>query len=120
MNARKGNPIKEEDGELRYPEQFEIAYWRMHPNLQGWMEILWRNTTGAGGAEDFNCVEVRLSHADLVHLREDILKDNLPKTTGFFFGGEADKIYKEATLQAIHTALSVTDAGYEVVYYSWW
>lgn len=27
-------------------EDQEIAYWRKHPNLQGWMEQLWREKGG--------------------------------------------------------------------------
>jgi len=43
----------------------EIAYWRKHPNLQGWMEQLWREKGGKG---EFNCVDVELTREDLKQL----------------------------------------------------
>jgi hypothetical protein len=50
-------------------EREEIAYWRKHPNLQGWMESLWRSNGGEG---EFNCVDVELTLEDLDDLEQSI------------------------------------------------
>jgi len=41
----------------------EIAYWRKHPNLHGWMERLWnhRTTDGGWGGHTFNGIELELT-----------------------------------------------------------
>jgi hypothetical protein len=45
------------------PGSVEIAYWRKHPNLHGWMEQLYRSKGGT--AQSFNCVPVRIDADDL-------------------------------------------------------
>ena len=35
----------------------ELAYWRKHPNLHGWMEMLWEQKGGVG---TFNGIELEL------------------------------------------------------------
>ena len=72
-------------GELHYenpgvPEPVEIAYWRKHPNLQGWMEQLFANK--GGECDIFNGVEVELTWADIDQLEQDILAGRLPPTQG--------------------------------------
>lgn len=114
--ARKGEPV-EKDGELEYPESKELAYWRKHPNLQGWMENLYREK---GGTEEFNCVEVELSLEDLDNLESAILGKEMPETVGFFFGDDADEYYKESDLDFIKEAKEAINEGFSVVYYSWW
>jgi hypothetical protein len=115
--ARRGEPVKNEDGHLEYPDQHEISYWRKHPNLQGWMENLYREK---GGTEDFNCVEVELTLEDLDELESAIAGTSLPETCGFFFGDDSDDYYKEKDLQFIEQARSKIEDGYKVVYSSWW
>ena len=77
--ARKGAPetetrefeyldeqgIKQTQTEVHviYKDEIELAYWRKHPNLQGWMEQLYRSK--GGDERDFNCVDVVLTAADL-------------------------------------------------------
>ena len=39
--ARRGEAIVNDDGYTYYEDSMELAYWRKHPNLQGWMESLW-------------------------------------------------------------------------------
>lgn len=95
----------------------EIAYWRKHPNLQGWMEQLWREKGGEG---EFNCVDVELTHEDLDRLARDINAASLPHTEGFFFGSDSDDYYVDADREFIHAAREALDAGYTVVYTSWW
>ena len=65
-------------------ESQELAYWRKHPNLHGWMEHLYR--AKGGTADDFNCVNLQLDAADLDALEHAVRSRTLPPTTGFFFG----------------------------------
>ena len=107
-------------------EKEELAYWRKHPNLQGWMESLWENKGRPGDRNennmlgDFNCIPVELSHEDLNALEEDITNGNLPSTAGFFFGSDSDDHYKEQDLEFIRKAREALDAGLVVMYDSWW
>lgn len=94
----------------------EIYYWRKVPNLQGWMENLYRNK---GGEEVFNCEYVRLDADDLENLRQDVINGELPETTGFFFG----RHYEEdmpTILEFVDKAKQVIAEGDAVYYSSWW
>lgn len=95
----------------------ECAYWRKHPNLQGWMERLYRQKGGAG---EFNCVDVELTAEDIDQLEKDVIAGALPGTSGFFFGSDADAHYREADLRFISAARSALAEGHTVVYTSWW
>lgn len=98
----------------------EFFSWRKHPNLQGWMERLYRNKGGEGDRDgDFNCVTVRLEAADLDVLEADILADRLPETEGFFFG-KSEPEMKEGDLLFIKLARFLVAEGYGVLYESWW
>ena len=61
----------------------ELAYWRKHPHLQGFMENLY---VEKGGTEEFNCVDVELTLEDIDALEASVKGDELPETGGFFFG----------------------------------
>ena len=98
-------------------EDQEIAYWRKHPNLQGWMENLWRMKGNTG---EFNCVDVELNAANLDELEYDIRFNQLPDTQGFFFGKNSDVYYKEQDLEFIADASEAIEQGYKVIYTSWW
>ena len=100
-----------------YPEKISLCEWRKHPNLQGWMERLWRSKGGEG---EFNCVAVELNGDDLQRLRIDVDHRDLPSTTGFFYGGNSDEYYKEQDLTFVEEALELIEAGYKIEYYSWW
>ena len=115
--ARRGEPSTDADGYTYYEDSMELAYWRKHPNLQGWMENLWREKGGEG---EFNCVDVELTAADLEWLEADIEGAELPETQGFFFGGNSDDYYKEGDLEFIREARAAIKQGYTVVYNSWW
>lgn len=99
----------------------EIAYWRKHNRLHGWMEALYREKDGA---ETFNCVELPLTEEDLDALEEAVNGRELPSTTGFFFGGDSyenyERWYKEADLAFIKKARKRLKKGEKVFYYSWW
>jgi len=76
----------------------EIAYWRKHPNLQGWMEKL---AEEKGLQYDtFNGVELELTWEDITRLEKDIKSGVVSKlgTTGFFFGNPSDDVYYEQDL----------------------
>ena len=76
----------------------EIAYWRKHPNLHGWMEQLWEDKLADEGKTPdespfgsvFNGVELELTREDLDALEQDVINGRLPSTQGFFFGDGAD------------------------------
>ena len=96
----------------------ELAYWRKHPNLQGWMEQLYRNR--GGNAEMFNGVELELTWADLEALEADILENNLPATSGFFFGSNSDEYYRHEDLAFVKQAKAELFTGLKVFYNSSW
>lgn len=99
-------------------EQDEFYYWRKHPNLHGWMEKLYRSK---GGDKEFNCVNVMLGKDDLEKLKSDIEGNELPSTSGFFFGKSYDsEEEKEHDLKFVELALDAIEEGYVVYYSSWW
>ena len=111
------SPVDFDTSEIPPDENREIHYWRKHPNLQGWMERLYRQK---GGNDDvFNCVPVALDLADLDALEKDVVANALPETTGFFFGQstEEDRIDDLKFIQKARTELAL---GRAVYYYSWW
>ena len=107
----------------------EIAYWRKHPNLHGWMEHLWhkkRNAEGNPVVEDadsmgtFNGVELELTYDDLDELERAVIHGQLPATQGFFFGNDADDHYRESDLSFIKNARAELFMGLKVFYNSSW
>tara|TARA_R100000995_G_scaffold78908_1_gene49744 strand:+ start:403 stop:774 length:372 start_codon:yes stop_codon:yes gene_type:complete len=115
--ARKGQPSRDEDGYTYYEDSMELSYWRKHPNLQGWMEELWREKGNDG---EFNCVDVELTLGDLEALEQSLDESALPETVGFFFGQNSDDHYAEQDREFIREARAAIKQGYTVVYNSWW
>ena len=107
---------KDKDGEIDYGNSIvkteEVAYWRKHPDLHGWMENLYREK--GGREKTFNGDLVVLTLADLDRLEDDILGGNLPKTTGFFFGESGGMSLKD--LQFVLDARKVIQEG-DTIYY---
>ena len=95
----------------------ELAYWRKHPNLQGWMEDLWLSKGGEG---EFNCVDLELEIEDLDLLEQSLDESALPETVGFFFGANSDDHYSEQDREFIVQARASIKQGYKVIYHSWW
>ena len=95
----------------------EIAYWRKHPNLQGWMSDLYHSR---GGSETFNGVELELTWEDLDALERAVTHGQLPETTGFFFGNPSDNEYRASDLQFIKEARAELFLGLKVFYNSSW
>jgi hypothetical protein len=99
----------------------EIAYWRKHNRLHGWMEELWRKKGNEGV---FNTEELLLELIDIVNLEKAILKNELPMTEGFFFGGDSYEDYEEHymtdDLKFVKEARQAINEGDDVIYNSWW
>ena len=107
----------------------ELAYWRKHPNLQGWMEQLWisKGRPGAHGTGQdneydvsFNCIELELTWQDIDDLEKTVKKRKLPSTQGFFFGNDADQCYYDQDLEFIKNARAELFLGLKVFYNSSW
>ena len=99
----------------------ELAYWRKHPNLHGWMERLWmEKDPGAHLETSFNGVEVELTWEDLDRLEEAVNAGTLPATTGFFFGNASDEYYQPQDLEFIKFARAELFCGLHVFYNSSW
>jgi hypothetical protein len=95
----------------------ELAYWRKHPNLHGWMEQLYRAKGGTDA--DFNCVNVALTADDLDRLERDLRNHGLPHTEGFFFGASRPEEI-ERDFAFIAKARAAIAEGKTVFYTSWW
>ena len=113
-------------------ERLDLAYWRKHANLQGWMENLYLQKCEELGVEPatdkdgwfagsvvFNCIPLRLTRHDLANLEEAVRSEGLPHTTGFFFG-ESQPEDREDDLRFIKKAHKAIDEGYTIYYYCWW
>ena len=113
---------KDENG-----EKTEIAYWRKHNRLQGFMEELW--ITQEGNSEEFNCVDLELTEEDLNKLEKAVITYNLPQTGGFFFGQDSyeyrndqDTHYSdyEDDVAFIAKGREVLANGDTLIYSCWW
>ena len=115
--ARRGEARTDDEGYTYYEDSMELAYWRKHPNLQGWMEDLYHEK---GGEREFNCVDLELTLEDLEALEESLDEEALPETAGFFFGTDSSDYYAEADREFIREARAAIKQGYTIVYSSWW
>ena len=115
--ARRGEAKTDDEGYTYYEDSMELAYWRKHPNLQGWMRDLYYEK---GGEEEFNCVDLELTLEDLDALEESLDEEALPETAGFFFGTDSSDHYAEQDREFIVQARAAIKQGYTVVYSSWW
>ena len=101
----------------------EIAYWRKHPNLHGWMEALWQEKGCHRDDEeqlDFNGIELELTREDIDQLEQDVIEGRLPATSGFFFGEGSDDYYREHDLAFVKEARAQLFLGLKVFYNSSW
>jgi len=112
-----GSQEVEKHTEIEWEDSKELAYWRKHPNLQGFMEGLYYEKGGEG---EFNCVDVELTLEDLDSLESTLDNEALPETEGFFFGNDSSEHYAEQDRDFIVSARSAINKGYTVVYSSWW
>ena len=123
MWATKCKGVSEEKGDI------QIADWRKHNRLHGWMTELWVNKgcPEENDSQAFNCVPLTLNKEDLEQLKTDILSKTLPETSGFFFGHDSYDWQKEDIdeeikydLEFVENGLKAIDDGYTVIYNSWW
>jgi hypothetical protein len=100
----------------------EIAYWRKHPNLHGWMARLWlaREGNELRELDNFNGIELELDADDLDLLEHVVKERELPGTSGFFFGNDADDYYYNDDLKFIQMARAEMFLGFKVFYNSSW
>jgi len=121
QGAEWDNDLKEHrNPNVNKPRQ--LAYWRKHPNLHGWMAELWmvRETGGEGDTDKFNGVELELTAKDLDDLEAVIKARELPSTSGFFFGTDADDYYYDSDLKFVQEARAELFFGLKVFYNSSW
>ena len=105
---------KAEDSATEEEDVIQIATWRKHANLEGWMSSLFRERGGTG---DFNCIELRLFEKDLATLEQQY--QTLDTAEGFFWG-ESRLEDDDRTLAFINQAKELMADGYEIIYSSWW
>ena len=108
-----------------------IADWRKHNRLHGYMQQLWEDkgcpNSNGDTPETFNCVPLELDKEDLEELKATILTRALPETQGFFFGHDSYDWSKDELkdadlydLEFVTNALKALKDGYKVHYNSWW
>jgi hypothetical protein len=97
----------------------EIAYWRKHPSLHGWMEQLWQKQNPED-MSTFNGIELELTWEDIDDLELAVRHGKLPFTEGFFFGKPADNVYYEEDLKFCVNAKAELFLGLKVFYNSSW
>ena len=134
-DVKKVFPIEPKDGdhenetweEYKEREKLyeEIFYWRKHPDLHGWFGALYLTKGGklrsdemASGTGNFQG-PVRIRLEDLAQLEKVVREENLPKTTGFFFG-VSHKEYKSKDLKFIEIARERLLKGEKLYYDSSW
>jgi hypothetical protein len=119
----------------------QIAEWRKHNRLQGWMQDLWESKgcprEGGCGDDDnheFNCVPLQLTEEDINSLEDAILDFELPESDGFFWGSDSyfwtdennephadnDYWYKESDLQFVKDARKALEKKHRIFYSSWY
>jgi|TARA_R100000093_G_scaffold64846_2_gene35797 hypothetical protein len=108
----------------------QIADWRKHNRLHGFMEQLWEDKGCPKKDNDdqtFNCIPLELNKEDLKELKATILTRALPETQGFFFGHDSYDWSKDELkdadkydLEFVTNALKALKDGYRVHYNSWW
>ena len=114
----------------------QVAEWRKHNRLQGWMEDLWRSKGCPNANEDgdFNCAVLPLTSEDINSLEDAILNFELPESNGFFWGSDSyfwtdennqphadnDYWYKESDLAFVKKARKMIEKKYRIFYSSWY
>lgn len=113
--------VKSKGKSKKKEEREELAYWRKHNRLQGWMEALYIEK---GGTAEFNCVDLELTAEDIDRLENVIKAKALPATGGFFFGSDSykeyEEWYKKDDEKFIKDARKAIADGYTLYYSCWW
>jgi len=111
------NEETHEYGSATVTKPRELAYWRKHSSLHGWMRQLW---TQKGFSGEFNGDELELTWDDIEQLEQAIKNKQLPETSGFFFGDPSDEHYYEDDLRFVRAARAELFLGLRVFYNSSW
>jgi hypothetical protein len=81
-------------------EIYELAYWRKHPDLHGFIV-----ETFADGVD--NCQRIWLSEENIETIIKAVKDASLPHTEGFFFGeSENDEAQRNEDVQLLEGALA--------------
>lgn len=115
----KFDPTTNEYVSNKISKPVEIAYWRKHPSLHGWMEQLWQRKNPED-MSTFNGVELELTWEDIDELEQAVRHGQLPFTEGFFFGKPSDNTYYEQDLKFCVDAKAEIFLGFKVFYNSSW
>jgi hypothetical protein len=86
-----------EDGYKIRSRTLSLGYWRKHPNLHGYIV-----QNFAKGVDE--CQQIDLDETSIEKIIDAVARDDLPDTTGFFFG-ETDGSEREETLRIFKAAL---------------
>ena len=81
----------------------EIAYWRKHPDLHGFIV-----QTFAGGVDD--CSKVWFNAECVKGIINAVNQNRLPKTSGFFFG-HSDSPFQSETIEKLQNVLSYLEGS---------
>jgi uncharacterized protein YciU (UPF0263 family) len=86
------------------------------------MAQLWllREGNALRETDNFNGIELELTAEDLDNLEYAVQNNQLPGTSGFFFGNDADDYYKPSDLKFIQEARAEMFLGLKVFYNSSW
>ena len=124
----------EKKGDVEH-DDIEIASWRKHNRLQGYMEKLWeeKGKPNSGKPEQgFNCIPLELNETDIEQLEAHVVQKSLPETGGFFFGEDSYEdedgnptfkgsyYHQENDVQFIAAARKALQDGKKVFYDCWW
>lgn len=125
-SAKKAIKIYEEveDILIELGDNHEVAYWRKHSDLNGYMEDLYREK--GGEEEEFNCVPLYLTKEDIERIIRDhkrhLDEENdftIGESRGFFWGATNQEDWEDS-LKDFEKILEETDWDNETVYYSCW
>jgi hypothetical protein len=98
---------RKEDGFRVDEVKLDLAYWRKHPDLHGYIVRTY------GGGED-TCQEIHLDADALRAIQQAVEQEQLTVTTGFFFGSSGEHWNKgegkQKTLLALATAVKWLEA----------
>jgi len=101
-----------EDGYRVKGRYLDLGYWRKHPDLHGFIV-----KTFAEGVDE--CQRIELSVRAMQQIIAAIEDDQLPKTSGFFFGeSENDDDQKKEAIEIFTKAINWLDADQSQVWRS--
>ncbi len=97
---RKYSEKRVADDPAKIGEIYELAYWRKHPDLHGFIV-----ETFADGIDD--CRRIWLSDENIETIIKAVKEGSLPHTEGFFFGeSENDEAQRNEDVQLLEGALA--------------